>query len=137
MGKQLFHVELKKAMGSDTRYSRTIKVPQYIPATEKPKLDALANYKKYSELINHINKSNVSEEEKKFLRYAASRHIVFQYALIADYYAQASPEMQDLMEESALVIIDVDDAIANGYVRLSDRMKQLVEESKKRDGKNE
>ena len=74
----------------------------------------------------------MSEEEKKFLRFAASRHIVFNYALIADYYAHASAEMQGLMEQSALVILDINDAIANGYVKLSEKMKQLVEEEKQR-----
>ena len=37
------------------------------------------------------------------------------------------------MEESALVILDMDDAIANGYVQLSEKMKQLIEEEKERD----
>ena len=41
--------------------------------------------------------------------------------------------MQRLMEQSALVIIDIDDAIANGYVRLSTTIDKLIEESK--DGK--
>ena len=49
---------------------------------------------------------------------AAGRHTVFNYGLIAEYYAHASPEMQELMEKSALVIIDVDNAIANGYATL-------------------
>jgi hypothetical protein len=57
---------------------------------------------------------------------------VFNYSLIADYYAHATPEMQDLMEQSALVILDIDDAIANGYVKLSAKMQQLVEEEKER-----
>ena len=34
------------------------------------------------------------------------------------------------MEQSALVILDIDDAIANGYVKLSARMNQLVEEAR-------
>ena len=33
--------------------------------------------------------------------------------------------MQELMEQTALVIIDYDDAIKNGYVRLSKRLKEL------------
>ena len=37
------------------------------------------------------------------------------------------------MEESALVILDMDDAIANGYVALSEKMQQLIEEEKQRD----
>lgn len=130
--KQLFFVPVKEAMGDDKKYSRAIKIPQYNPREEVPKLESMLDLEKYSKLIYAINKSDVSEEEKKFLRFAASRHIVFNYALIADYYAHASAEMQDLMEQSALVILDINDAIANGYVKLSEKMKQLVEEEKQR-----
>ena len=36
------------------------------------------------------------------------------------------------MEESALIILDIVDSIANGYVKLSEKMQQLVDEDKKR-----
>lgn len=132
MNKQLFYVPVKEAMDGDSKYSRAIKVPQYVPSRDKPMLDSLIDIQKYSELMGNINASNVSEEEKRFLRFAATRHIGFNYALIADYYAHATPEMQRLMEQSALVILDIDDAIANGYVKLSAKMNQLVEEEKER-----
>ena len=135
--KQLFANEevRKNPMGDDTKYSRAIRVPQYEPKNEKPSLESLYDATKYSKLMARINKSNVSEEEKKFLKFAASRHIVFNYSKIADYYAHASAEMQDLMEESALVILDIDDAIANGYIALSEKMKQLIDEEKERAAK--
>ena len=126
----LFEVERKTAMGDDTKYSRAIRTPQYVPKKECPHIESLMDYTKYSQLVRDINASSVSDEEKQFLRLAASRHIVFNYANIADYYAHAGKEMQELMEESALVILDIDDAIANGYVKLSDKMKQLVDEAK-------
>lgn len=126
----LFEVERKTAMGDDTKYSRAIRTPQYVPSKDKPALESLVDVEKYSKLMYNINNSYVTAEEKQFLRFAASRHIVFNYALIADYYAHATPEMQDLMEQSALVILDIEDAIANGYVKLSAKMKQLVDESK-------
>ena len=131
----LFEVPTKKAMDGDTKYSRAIKVPQYLPNDNKPDIESLCDIKKYSNLIKNINNSNVSDEEKLFLRLAASRHIVFNYAKIADYYANSEAEMQELMEQSALVILDIDDAIANGYVDLSKRMEELVDESKKIRGK--
>lgn len=132
--KQLFGDEKakKNPMGNDKKYSRAIKVPQYEPSEDKPNLSALVDAKKYSKLVAKIKKSNVSDDEKKFLINAASRHIVFNYSKIADYYAHADKEMQELMEESALVIIDMDDAIANGYVALTDKMKQLIDEEKER-----
>lgn len=132
--KQLFeNAEAKKnPMGDDTKYSRAIRIPQYEPSNDKPQLEKLYDLRKYSKLVARINKSGVSEEEKKFLKYAASRHIVFTYSKIADYYAHASKEMQELMEESALVILDIDDAIANGYITLSEKMQQLIAEEKER-----
>jgi hypothetical protein len=132
MKKQLFEDESAKInpMGDDTKYSRTISVPQYEPSGVMPVLAECYDSKKYNTLIAHINKSDVSDAEKTFLKLAATRHIVFNYAKIADYYAGASAEMQELMEQSALVILDIDDAIANGYVKLSAKMKQLVDEAK-------
>ena len=43
---------------------------------------------------------------------------------IADFYAHSNKEVQDLMEESALVIIDFDKAIENGYVKLSKELEK-------------
>jgi hypothetical protein len=114
-------------VNNDGKYTHKIQVPQYEPSEKKPHIEELCNIKKYSQLISDINKSGVSEEEKRFLRFAASRHIVFNYAKVADYYAHASKEMQELMEQSALVIIDMDDAIANGYVKLSKRLSDIME----------
>ena len=69
------------------------------------------------------------KKKKEFLLLAATRHIVFQYSKIADYYAHSNKEMQRLMEQSALVIIDFDDAIANGYVKLSKNIKDIMEKT--------
>lgn len=54
------------------------------------------------------------------------RHILNYRKRIAEYYANASAEMQDLMERSALVIIDYDDAIKNGYVQLSSSLESIL-----------
>ena len=135
--KQLFKDDnaKKNPMKDDTKYSRAIKVPQYEPSDSKPVLETVYITEKYNKLIAKIKKSNVSEEEKKFLKFAASRHIVFNYSKIADYYAHADAEMQDLMEESALVILDMNDAIANGYIALTEKMQQLIDEEKERDAR--
>ena len=37
--------------------------------------------------------------------------------------------IQKLMEESALVIIDINDAIANGYVKLSKNIEKIMRET--------
>ena len=110
-------------------YDTKTLVPHYKPSVQKPHMDSLINIEKYSKLIRNINESSVSDEEKRFLKFAAARHIVFNYSLIADYYANADAEMQDLMEQSALVILDIDDAIANGYVKLSKDIRNILEQS--------
>ena len=88
----------------------------------------LIDDEKTNELIREIKESNVSDDEKNFLIKAAYRHLVFNYSKIADYYSNASEEMQILMEKSALVIIDMDDAIANGYVKLTKVVEDLIAE---------
>lgn len=107
-------------------YTTKINIPQYEPKNPPPELSKTMKLDKFNELLANIEKSNVTPAEKKFLKMCAFRHIVFNYAKIADYYASASPEMQKLMEESALVIIDIDDAIANGYVRVSESIKKII-----------
>lgn len=108
-------------------YSTDTLVPQYTPNSVKPKLKELVDVTKYQKLVYHINKSGISEEEKDFLKIAATRHFVFNYAKIADYYVSTTPEMQRLMEESALVMLDIDDAIAYGYVQLSKNIKKILD----------
>lgn len=110
-----------------TKYNTKFNIPQYQPKETPPALRECLNTQKYKELKENIKNSNVTELEKKFLLMAATRHIAFNYQKIADYYASASKEMQELMEESALVIIDFDDAIANGYATLSKKMQDIVD----------
>ena len=114
----------------DKKYTTKVGIPQYLPSMECPRLDTLVDKNKYNELIREINASNVSDQEKEFLRFAATRHLVFTYSRIADYYAHATPEMQ----KSALVIIDIDDAIANGYVKLSESIKKIMDETGRQAG---
>lgn len=115
---------------ADTKYSWNCLVPQYLPKNECPRLVECVNTKKYEELISEIEKSSVTNEEKEFLKLAATRHLVFTYAKIADYYAHASAEMQSLMEKSALVIIDFEDALANGYIELTEQIEAIAKKSK-------
>ena len=127
----LIKVNKKDYMEGDTKYSRAISIPQYEVKGDRPFIEELYSNEKVIKLLDHIKKSGVSDSEKKFLTIAAYRHYVFNYSRIAEYYASASKEMQELMEESALVIIDIDDAIKNGYVKYSKRIQQIIEDSKK------
>lgn len=123
----LFEVEEK-----DRKYSHFAGKPQYEPTREDcPRLDELYNKDKMLELLTAIRNSGISDEEKDFLRLAASRHIKFRFDQIAEYYCHASAEMQRLMEKSALVIPDFDDAIAEGYVKLTEKLQNIVEKNQK------
>jgi hypothetical protein len=103
-------------------------IPQYVPTGKVVKLEDCIDDSKVRELIVNIRNSNISKEEKDFLIAAASRHYIFNYSKIADYYANADAKMQELMEDSALVIIDKDNAIANGFAKLSENINKLMEE---------
>jgi hypothetical protein len=103
----------------EDKYTRKIEAPTYKPNNEKPNINDLTDDAKYKELINDINNSTLDETEKKFLIKSAQRHIVFDYSKIADYYANSNKEVQELMERSALIIIDFDKAIESGYVKLT------------------
>ena len=61
----------------DERYTDKVGAPIYTPSERCPFVGELFDKTKYEALIRQINASNVSEQEKAFLRLAASRHIVF------------------------------------------------------------
>ena len=103
----------------ETQYTSKITTPIYEPKNLKPHIGELLDNSKTNRIINEINSSNLSIEEKNFLIEAAKRHNCFNYQKIADYYANSTIEMQKLMERSALVIIDFDSAYEYGYIKLS------------------
>jgi len=104
------------------KYSKKIEIPIYETKGEKPSLETLYNIDKFLTLKADIEKSTVSDPEKEFLTFAAYRHCVLSFRDIANYYAHSNKEMQDLMEKSALIIIDFDKAIENGYVVMSEKL---------------
>jgi len=114
---------------TDTIYTKNIKAPTYEPSNKKPHLIELLDSTKTKQLIREIEDSTAEPEEKAFLIEAARRHSVFNYEKIADYYAHSPIEVQHLMERSALVIIDFEKAIHNGFVKLCEKIKeQYVEQ---------
>lgn len=118
----LFGSEFKENE-EEKKYSSKIEAPIYEPKNQKPHILELMNNSKTNRIINEINSSNLPIEEKNFLIEAAKRHTVFNYEKIADYYAHATPEMQKLMERSALVIIDFENAIQYNYVKLCNEIR--------------
>lgn len=131
----LFGFEKIELKDEEKKYSRKVHSPIYAPRENGGgNLYDCYDHQKYLRLCRMIdNNSGVSDEEKKFLKLAASRFIEFNYESIADYYASASKEMQGLMEKLALVIIDFDKAIEEGFVQLNERMKKIYEQEREED----
>lgn len=109
-------------------YSRKIEAPIYEPKNEKPAISLLVDKAKTNELVASIEFSDAPQEVKDFLKLAAQRHLVFDYEMIADFYAHSSADVKKLMEDSALVIIDMNKAIENGYVKLSKEFSEYYAE---------
>lgn len=114
------------------RYTNVIPKIQYVPKTRcKPSEISLYNLEKYNNLVKEIKSKNLDSEIEKFLLYSATRHIVFNYARIAEYYCHANKDVQELMEKSGLVIIDFDDAMENGYIELTKHLEELYNNAEK------
>ena len=121
--KMLIDWDNEENTSDSENYSRKIEAPIYEPKEKKqPQINELYDLQKQAELTEKIDKSKAPEDLKDFLKAAATRHCVFKYDRIAEYYSHADPETQDLMEQSALVIIDFDKAIENGFVKLSEEI---------------
>lgn len=106
--------------GLSENYSRKIESPIYEPTGPKPTVDALWNSDKTIELQTEIlANESLTSDERVFLLAAAERHTVFKFDQIAEYYAHSGENVRRFMERSALVIIDLDSAIENGFVQIS------------------
>lgn len=104
----------------DTKYSRKIDLPIYEIKGEKPKISELFNTSKADKFIQEIENSNIDNELKKLLKTTATRLYEFNYSKIAEFYAHQNKEVQELMEKQALVLIDLNKAVENGYVELNE-----------------
>lgn len=114
-----------------SKYTKKIDAPIYQPTGDCPPTAALYDSAKYTQLTAQINQNNdLAPEVKEFLLLAATRHIRFDFEQIAEFYAHADLDTQQLMEDSALIIIDFDKAISGGYVKLSQAMGKIYASEK-------
>lgn len=111
--------ESNSKASDDNPYTKNVATPLYEPQGEKPELSDMYQTEKLNQLLSKINSSNIDDSVKKFLVSAAYRHVQFNYEAIANFYAHSDKEVQELMEDSALVIIDFNKAIEQGYINLS------------------
>lgn len=107
------------------KYTKKVSGLIYEPTGVCPFIFELTNKNKKNELIKEIKSQELPDEVEDFLIEAAHRHTVFNYAKIAEYYCHAPANVQRLMEKSALVVIDIDDAIENGLVVFSKKLEEL------------
>lgn len=110
----------------DEPYTTKIDSPVYEPSGGQPVVSQLYDDTKTQELVSRIRSASLEPDIEKFLLSAAERHTVFNFSRIADYYAHAPAEIQALFEESALVIIDFQQAIEHGFVRMTLRMVEIM-----------
>ena len=111
-------------------YSRKIEAPIYEPTGDIPPITDLYNDKKSIDLRAEIVSADLPPEVAAFMSAAADRHTVFNFKNIAEFYAHSDEKTQNLMERSALVIIDFDKAIENGFVKLGQGMMDQVRQIK-------
>lgn len=108
-------------------YTNKVEAPIYEPSENEPELSELYNNDKTATLIARIEQSEAPEDIKEFLKLAAYRHTIFNYKSIADYYSHAEKPIQELFEDSALVIIDFNKAIENGFVKLTAELNEMFQ----------
>jgi hypothetical protein len=116
--------------GSDNPYTGKVDVAPYEITGPKPEVIDLYDCDKTQRLIDAIDNSDLPEQEKTFLRAAAYRHSVFNFQKIAEYYAHSEADVQSLMEDSALVIVDIGKAIEEGWAKLSADLSNLFQAEK-------
>lgn len=113
----------------DSKYTTKIETPIYEMKGDKPEVAEIYDTTKTGELSSRIMSADLPDDVRGFLMAAATRHTVFNYEKIAEFYAHQDEDVQDLMRQSALVIVDFDQAIENGYVKLTKALMQLSGES--------
>jgi ParB-like chromosome segregation protein Spo0J len=124
--------ELTPELGSE--YTVKIESPIYEPKGIRPNIDELFNRAKTEALCKEIENASLPKPVADFLKYAAERHTVFDYAKIAEWYSHATESEQKMMQRSGLVIIDFDSAIENGFVEMTERIRALAASEEKESG---
>lgn len=100
----------------------------YVPTdAAAPSVNELYNTDKYEALMHEIENANIDISVKDFLRFAATRFIVFNYSKIAEFYAhETNPIVRELFKKLALVIVDYNTAEKNSFVTLHEKIRQVL-----------
>lgn len=111
------------------KYTTKITVPIYEIKGKKPEISEIVDRSKTLQLLSDIEQAELPDDLREFLVAAAERHTRFNYENIAEFYAHADEPLRKLMRDSALVIVDYDAAIENGYVKLTKELMELSEDN--------
>lgn len=112
--------------GLSDNYTHKVDAPVYEPKGEKPPVQELMDRTRADELKAAIEKAKLPADVASFLKSAADRHTVFNFEKIAEFYCHADKKTQELMEDSALVIIDFKKAMQIGYVKLKEEIAEAL-----------
>lgn len=104
----------------ESKYTRKISLPIYEIMGENPSIEEMLDTSKADKFISEIEESEIDNSVKEFLKKCCTRLYEFNYSKIAEYYAHQDKKVQVLMEKLALVLIDLDSAVENGYVELNE-----------------
>ncbi len=111
----------KETVDQIKSYTEKIKAPIYEPKMENPPdLKDCINIDKCMKLIEKIKSKNFDKDLESFLIFSAYRFIVFHYENIAELYCHQDKNIQEVMEELALIIIDLNKAIEHGLTEFAD-----------------
>lgn len=120
-------VDRLEPAGPEVTYAAAANIPQYEPVGPCPAVDDLRDETRADAIRAEVQAADIPDDIRGYLLAAAARHTVFNYRRAAEFYPHATPEVQALMEASALVIIDVGDAVARGFAKLSDALTGIRE----------
>ncbi len=113
----------------DLVYTDKVVLPDYTPKKDSPPpVESLADTSKAEELLREVRASGVEGELLEFLELASYRFTEFDFQEIAEYYSHADPEVQEIFEKLALVIIDFNQAIEAGFIEFIGELMQADDE---------
>ena len=96
---------LKIASNGDYKELLEVSIPYYTPAEECPDSTELADLSEVDELNSMITKLKPEKGLEAILRARAAFFAEFDFQKIADYYAHANKDTQELMKRLGLVIV--------------------------------
>ena len=105
---------LKVASNGDYKELLDVSIPYYTPAEKAPEVEELADLSEVEELNDMITKLKPEKGLEPILRARAAFFAEFDFQKIADYYAKADKDTQELMKRLGLVIVIPKEAYERG-----------------------